>query len=217
MGENQHADKTDEEFINKILGSNNQNEEDDDYDDDFARRKIKTFNPKNETAPEMFDWTTKGAITPVRDQRECGSCWAFAAAGAIETQVWLKKKILPSLSEQNLIDCSVPYGTRGCKGGQVYQAYAYVKKNEGIDTEVGYPYLGLKKKCAYKPYKIGARIKDYERIMPGNEKHLKIAVATVGSIASDVYINYPYFRFYTSGVYYDSACIVYRPNHSVSY
>merc|ERR550532_479616 len=73
------------------------------------------------------DWTTAGAVTPVKDQGQCGGCWSFAATGALEGQYFRKTGQLISLSEQNLIDCSSSYGNHGCNGGVVQWAYNYIK------------------------------------------------------------------------------------------
>lgn len=67
-------------------------------------------------APLSIDWREKGAITPVKNQGRCGSCWAFSAAGAIESHQFIKTGKLVPLSEQNLLDCSRFYGSRGCQG-----------------------------------------------------------------------------------------------------
>jgi C1A family cysteine protease len=77
-----------------------------------------------------IDWTTKGAVSPVKNQGNCGSCWAFSAVGSLESYSLLKGKSV-SLSEQQLVDCSHKYGNDGCNGGYNYQGLAYVK-DKGI-------------------------------------------------------------------------------------
>ena len=134
MGVNKFADLTAGEFAERHFGS-------------FTPMKrtlgsgLQVRYDLNESAlPVSVDWTTKGAVTAVKNQEQCGSCWAFSTTGSTESAWFLKNGTLVSLSEQQLVDCSVPEGNQGCNGGLPSNAYKYIIKNNGIDTEASYPY-----------------------------------------------------------------------------
>jgi len=89
-------------------------------------------------APTNWDWRTKGAVTPVKNQGQCGSCWAFSTTGSLEGSFFLSNSTLASFSEQYLVDCA-KNGNYGCDGGEMTNALSYVQKN-GIPYEKTYPY-----------------------------------------------------------------------------
>ncbi|KAL1784803.1 cathepsin Q-like [Sigmodon hispidus] len=164
--------------------------------------------------PEFVDWQKKGYVTSVRHQRDCGSCWAFAATGAIEGQIFKKTGNLTRLSVQNLIDCSKPYGNDGCEGGTTNDAFQYVLYNGGLEAEATYPYERKEGPCRYDPKNLSAKIKEIVAL-PRGEDVLMDAVATKGPIATGINVLYPSFYFYKTGIYHEPNCNPNIINHAV--
>nr|XP_048283948.1 cathepsin K [Myodes glareolus]XP_048283949.1 cathepsin K [Myodes glareolus] len=164
-------------------------------------------------APDAIDYRKKGYVTPVKNQGNCGSCWAFSSAGALEGQLKKKTGKLLNLSPQNLVDCvSENYG---CGGGYMTTAFRYVQTNGGIDSEDAYPYVGQDQSCMYNPTAKAAKCRGYREIPVGSEKALKRAVARVGPISVSIDASLTSFQFYSRGVYYDENCDRENVNHAV--
>jgi len=152
--------------------------------------------------PDTFDWRDKGAVTPVKDQGQCGSCWAFSATGNMEGQWFLAGNKMVSLSEQNLVDCDhecldANDCDSGCEGGLQPNAYNYVIKTGGIDTEDSYPYRGEDDTCAFKPASIGAKISNWTFVSM-NESQMAVYMVNNGPLA--VAVDALIWQFYLGGV-----------------
>jgi len=167
------------------------------------------------TIPEVWDWRAKGAVTNVKNQGQCGSCWSFSSTGSLEGAWFLKTKNLVSLSEQNLIDCSTSQGNEGCNGGFMDLAFSYVISNNGIDTEASYPYTATgPNQCEFMRANVGADIKSYHNIPSGSESDLMEATfQQPTSVAIDA--SHPSFQFYSGGVYNEPDCSSSILDHAV--
>jgi len=152
--------------------------------------------------PTSIDWRTKNVVSQVKDQGNCGSCWAFSTTGAVESAHAIKTGKLVELSEQQLVDCI--HNLDGCNGGIPSWAMAYVRYNGGQDTEESYPYKARDGQCQFSSSTVGATISDMVNITQ-DEQGLLQAVGTVGpvSIAFDVEND---FANYKSGVYSSDEC-----------
>ncbi|XP_058122492.1 procathepsin L-like [Anopheles ziemanni] len=150
-----------------------------------------------------FDWRNRGAVTRVKNQGQCGSCWAFSATGALESQWFLRRGKLVGLSEQNLMDCSKK--DFGCGGGVPSRAYEYIKAAGGINLERDYPYQEKQnKQCKFNRSAVAATVKGVYYV-PRTEKALTQAVAIKGPMS--VVIRYKdSFQHYRRGVYYEAKC-----------
>jgi len=208
LGMNKFADLTVTEFSKMMNGYNNTMR--------ASRRPGKIYTPNSDDPlPDTVDWRTKGYVTPIKDQGQCGSCWAFSATGSLEGQHFKATSKLVSLSEQNLVDCSGKQGNIGCNGGLMDQAFTYIKENNGIDTEDSYQYKAIDQDCQFKAASVGATDTGFVDITSKDENALQTAVANIGPISVAIDASHTSFQLYKSGIYNEIFCSQTRLDHGV--
>ncbi|XP_071956336.1 procathepsin L-like [Antedon mediterranea] len=202
---NKFADLTNAEFVSFFNGYLRVNK----------TRGSTYLEPSNFEAPTEVDWTKKGFVTPVKNQEQCGSCWAFSTTGSLEGQHFKKYNKLVSLSEQQLVDCSHSFGNDGCEGGLMDNAFKYIKANGGIESEESYSYTAEDGKCKFDASLVVATDTGYTDVESGSEQKLKSAVATVGPISVAMDASHQSFQLYHQGVYSEPGCSSTRLDHGV--
>jgi len=199
LGINQFADLTSEEFAQT-----------------YARGvKAKTVwgdlpkvpfpNMSEEVLSDSVDWVAKGAVTPVKNQGRCGSCWAFSTTGSVEGAYQRASGKLVSLSEENLVQCDHD-GDQGCNGGLMDNAFGWIKHN-GICAEADYPYTsgsGVEGTCT-KGCKPVVTVTGYTDVPSNDENALKTAVAN-GPVSIALEADKLPFQLYRGGILDNSAC-----------
>jgi len=163
---------------------------------------------------DTVDWRTKGAVTPIKNQGQCGSCWAFSTTGSTEGAHFIALSKLVSLSEQNLVDCSGAYGNQGCNGGLMTQAFDYIIHNKGIDTEASYPYTAQDGTCHFTTANIGSTLVSYVNVQSGSEADLVTKINS-GPTSVAIDASHSSFQLYKSGIYYEAACSSSALDHGV--
>jgi KDEL-tailed cysteine endopeptidase len=160
------------------------------------------------TLSEEIDWVKKGAVTEVKDQGQCGSCWSFSTTGALEGAYFVKYGNLETFSEQQLVDCdSFKNGGRdmGCNGGLMDHAFAWIEKNGGLCTEADYPYVSGETKTAGTCKKT-CKVVDYSKIASfvDVEPSSDIAMMTALSqqpVSIAIEADQREFQLYKSGIF----------------
>ncbi|KAG7280469.1 hypothetical protein CRUP_033770 [Coryphaenoides rupestris] len=153
--------------------------------------------------PDSLDWRLYGAVTPVKDQAICRSCWSFSTTGAIEGAFCMKMGYLQVLSQQMLIDCSWGFGNNGCDGGEEWRGYEWIMKHGGLATTETYgPYMGMNGQCHLNETQLIARIHSYTNVTSGDGE----ALFKNGPVAVSIDASHRSFVFYSHSVYYEPAC-----------
>jgi len=155
------------------------------------------FGTENVAVPDAFDWRSKNAVTPTKNQGQCGSCWAFSATEAIESQWFLAGHPLISLAPQQIVDCDKV--DQGCNGGDTPTAYQYVISAGGMESETEYPYTGVDGTCAFKSAEIKASIESWTYITKNkNETEMVQKLYALGPLS--ICVDAASWQFYVGGI-----------------
>jgi len=209
LGVNEYADLSVEEYHTYLLGARR------DLSTEKERSSRLLFTPDTgRKVPDTLDWREHGYVTPVKNQGQCGSCWAFSSTGAMEGAHFKVTGELISLSEQQLVDCCK--SNLGCHGGWMDNSFDYVHQVGGIDTETYYPYQARETgRCSFNQDDIAATVSHWVDVPRGDEGALQQAAAAHGPIAVAIDAAHKSFGLYKSGVYVEPACSTKSTDHAV--
>ncbi|GJQ65735.1 hypothetical protein Trydic_g11920 [Trypoxylus dichotomus] len=165
--------------------------------------------------PEEIDWRDKGFHTPIYNQKDCGSCYAFSIATVLQAQIFKQTNKLVPLSEQQIVDCSIQSGNYGCGGGSLRNTLKYLDKSGGLMAYTDYPYTARQRRCQFDLHKAIVNVSSWAILPPRDEKALEIALAKIGPVAASINASPHTFQLYHHGIYDDISCSSNTVNHAM--
>lgn len=172
-----------------------------------------TVLPETET-PDSLDWRAQGAVNPVRNQGQCGSCWTFAAVAVLEGHHAIEHGELLQLSEQQIVDCDHDNGVDGCRGGLAALALQWVQEGHPLATRDSYPYVAADGTCNQAAQGV-AGVSSVTNVTKFSLSQT-LEAAKLGPVGISVAAGNDIFRFYKSGVLNNAKCAEYGLDHAIA-
>lgn len=189
VGINKFADMTPQEFRRSYLN--------------LDIKVVDTLKSKSEgltfttDAPAEWDWRKEGAVGPVKDQGQCGSCWAFSTVGNLEGLYYIKNKNFVQFAEQQLVDCDKDQD-QGCNGGLMENAFKYIESAGGLEKSTDYKYTARDGTCKFSTTKAAVQVSSYVFAKSQDEEDIKNFLYSTGPLA--IALNADTLQFYDGGI-----------------
>jgi len=190
-GINKFSDMTPEEFRETYLSC---------YKKNVNRPPTSVYRaPENLVLSSSMDWRSQGKVSPVKDQGQCGSCWAFSTTEGVESAWAMAKSVMPILAPQQIVDCDTQ--DSGCNGGDLPTAFAYVQQAGGLENETVYPYTAQDGTCAFQSGDIIASISSFTPMSQVTDADMAAASQSNGPLS--VCVDASNWQNYQGGVFSD--------------